>query len=173
MDFPEICPINTFGCIVVVPKEAVVNFPSVTLLLHWWIGSLEILIAADLLPSCPVPSAGGPRDQRGACHRGSRSPLSNQHGSRSNATCADETGGVGDRIFKAGAVHALATPDPRSRNRVGANWRFYSLILDTAHLVFWFKYPRKTCRNSRLPIVTTQHAKVKEEKKRERNVASP
>lgn len=70
---------NTFGCIVVVAKEAVVNFPGVTLLLHWWIGWFEILIAADLLPSCPVPSAGGPRDQRGACHRGSGPPVYNRH----------------------------------------------------------------------------------------------
>lgn len=27
--------LNTFGCIVVVAKEAVVDFPGVTLFLHW------------------------------------------------------------------------------------------------------------------------------------------
>lgn len=66
--------LNTFGCIVVVAKEAVVDFPGVTLLLHWWIGWFGILKAIDLLPSCPVPSAGGLWDQQGGCH-GSRSPV--------------------------------------------------------------------------------------------------
>lgn len=84
---------NTFGCIVLVAKEAVVDFPGVTLLLHWWIGWFGILKAASLLPSCPVPSAGGLWDQQGACH-GSKSPVEPTR-SRSN-TCGNYAAGNDD-----------------------------------------------------------------------------